>query len=120
MRIAAGLACCTLTSLFLTDWRPRPVNAVPPLYDPRFEHDACGVGFIAATAGRPGDTHLIAHISTFLASSPRAVSAATPPTDRLLWPLRSAFVGHSAVQARRDAQRCSMTSTAQVPGASAS
>src|SRR5690606_16942970 len=51
LRIAAGLACCTLTSLFLTDWRPRPVNAVPPLYDPRFEHDACGVGFIAARDG---------------------------------------------------------------------
>ena len=27
------------------------MNAVPPLYDPRFEHDACGVGFIAARDG---------------------------------------------------------------------
>ncbi|HXG39876.1 MAG TPA: hypothetical protein VNJ28_02945, partial [Candidatus Limnocylindrales bacterium] len=23
----------------------------PPLYDPRFEHDACGVGFVADVAG---------------------------------------------------------------------
>ncbi len=34
----------------------RPVAAMPaipdaPLYDPRFEHDACGVGFVAETAG---------------------------------------------------------------------
>jgi len=39
--------------------RPAPaVPAIPaaPLYDPRFEHDACGVGFVAETgrAGREG------------------------------------------------------------------
>jgi len=28
---------------------PRP----PGLYDPRFEHDACGIGFVADSAGRP-------------------------------------------------------------------
>src|SRR5438045_3955888 len=28
-------------------------RAQPPLYDPRFEHDACGVGFIADLSGRP-------------------------------------------------------------------
>ena len=25
-----------------------------PLYDPRFEHDACGVGFVADAGGRGG------------------------------------------------------------------
>ena len=25
-----------------------------PLYDPRFEHDACGVGFVADAGGRNG------------------------------------------------------------------
>jgi glutamate synthase (ferredoxin) len=27
--------------------------SVPPLYDPRFEHDACGVGFVAHVLGQP-------------------------------------------------------------------
>ncbi|MBI3980006.1 MAG: glutamate synthase large subunit [Chloroflexi bacterium] len=31
----------------------RPAAAYPPLYDPAFEHDACGVGFVADLAGRP-------------------------------------------------------------------
>src|SRR5579883_1306875 len=30
----------------------------PPLYDPRHEHDACGVGFVASIAGRPSHTVL--------------------------------------------------------------
>src|SRR6188472_2998207 len=30
----------------------RPIPA--PLYDPRFEHDACGVGFVADAGGRSG------------------------------------------------------------------
>ena len=33
--------------------RPLPFSALPAaggLYDPRFEHDACGVGFVAETA----------------------------------------------------------------------
>ncbi|MDQ1382820.1 MAG: hypothetical protein QOG65_199, partial [Actinomycetota bacterium] len=25
---------------------------LPPLYDPRFEHDACGVGFVVDMKGR--------------------------------------------------------------------
>ena len=29
---------------------PRPSG----LYDPRFEHDACGVGFVARLSGQPG------------------------------------------------------------------
>src|SRR6188472_1048440 len=29
---------------------PRPAD--PPLYDPSFEHDACGVGFVADAGGR--------------------------------------------------------------------
>ena len=28
--------------------------AVAGLYDPRFEHDACGVGFVADLSGRGG------------------------------------------------------------------
>jgi len=37
----------------------RPIDA--PLYDPRHEHDACGVGFIADTSGRHvGDTVALA------------------------------------------------------------
>ncbi len=31
---------------------------LPPLYDPRFEHDACGVGFVASIAGRASYTIL--------------------------------------------------------------
>ncbi len=30
-----------------------PAAAAPGLYDPRFEHDACGVGMVADLAGRP-------------------------------------------------------------------
>jgi len=30
---------------------------MPPLYDARFEHDACGIGFLADLSGRP--THRI-------------------------------------------------------------
>ena len=29
-----------------------PVDPAYPLYDPRFEHDACGVGFVAATSAK--------------------------------------------------------------------
>jgi glutamate synthase (ferredoxin) len=29
-------------------------NAQPPLYDPRFEHDNCGIGFVARIDGQPG------------------------------------------------------------------
>jgi glutamate synthase (ferredoxin) len=31
----------------------RPAGAEGTLYDPRFEHDACGVGFVADAAGKP-------------------------------------------------------------------
>ncbi|HEY3109252.1 MAG TPA: glutamate synthase central domain-containing protein, partial [Chloroflexota bacterium] len=31
----------------------RPAGAQGTLYDPRFEHDACGVGFVADVAGKP-------------------------------------------------------------------
>ena len=30
-------------------------RAAPPLYDERFEHDACGVGFVADAGGRSRD-----------------------------------------------------------------
>src|SRR5579883_3654521 len=29
-------------------------GAFPPLYDPRLEHDACGVGFVASISGARG------------------------------------------------------------------
>jgi len=35
------------------------LNGLPPqqgLYDPRFEHDACGIGFVASIAGKPSHT----------------------------------------------------------------
>ncbi len=35
-------------------WRPPPFSALPPasgLYDPRFEHDACGVSFVVDVTG---------------------------------------------------------------------
>src|SRR6185295_14796706 len=32
---------------------PRPGIPVAPLYDPRFEHDACGVGFVAESSAGP-------------------------------------------------------------------
>ena len=30
---------------------------LPPLYDPRFEHDACGVGFVVDMQGRKSHAH---------------------------------------------------------------
>ena len=30
-------------------------RATPPLYEERFEHDACGVGFVADAGGRSRD-----------------------------------------------------------------
>src|SRR6266511_1107428 len=30
----------------------RPGHTAPPLYDPSFEHDACGVGFVARVSGQ--------------------------------------------------------------------
>src|SRR5919204_3669962 len=30
------------------------LRSYPSLYDPRFEHDACGTGFVARVDGRPG------------------------------------------------------------------
>ena len=35
--------------------RPGPRRTEPPLYDGRFEHDACGVGFVADAGGRSRD-----------------------------------------------------------------
>jgi glutamate synthase domain-containing protein 1 len=35
-----------------------PAAPYPPLYDPRHEHDACGVGFVASIAGRRSHTVL--------------------------------------------------------------
>ncbi len=35
--------------------RPGPRRTEPPLYDARFEHDACGVGFVADAGGRSRD-----------------------------------------------------------------
>ncbi len=35
------------------DTRFRPLSADYPLYDPRFEHDACGTGFVANISGQP-------------------------------------------------------------------
>jgi glutamate synthase domain-containing protein 2/glutamate synthase domain-containing protein 1/glutamate synthase domain-containing protein 3 len=34
---------------------PSRRRAEPPLYDPRYEHDACGVGFVADASGRSRD-----------------------------------------------------------------
>ena len=37
-----------------TGWRPPPFSALPEahgLYDPRFEHDACGVSFVVDITG---------------------------------------------------------------------
>jgi glutamate synthase (ferredoxin) len=53
--------------------RPRdPGRTVPeiphaPLYDPGFEHDACGVGFVADTCGRRS-TQVVAHALAALAA----------------------------------------------------
>src|SRR5437868_12356398 len=40
----------TATDSTLSSGLPRSVG----LYDPRFEHDACGVGFVARLSGEPG------------------------------------------------------------------
>src|SRR6202011_2165319 len=44
--------------LFLFRWHVARYSPLLPrpsgLYDPRFEHDACGVGFVARLSGQPG------------------------------------------------------------------
>ena len=40
---------------------PSPLPPAAGLYDPRFEHDACGVGFIARIDGKP--THQVLRLA---------------------------------------------------------
>src|SRR5919198_137381 len=45
----------------------RPQRSLRGLYDPRFEHDACGIGFVARLSGAP--THdILAKALTALAN----------------------------------------------------
>ena len=49
----------------------------PGLYDSRFEHDACGVGFIADLTGRPGHdvvSKALTALATWNTAGPRAVT----------------------------------------------
>ena len=82
----------------------------PPLYDPRFEHDACGVGFVADAGGRAHDRVLSLALSGLAALGPRGAFGAdgtTPDGAGILLPLEPVVLARLAGPraARRDRGR---------------
>jgi len=56
-------------------------SALPPkqgLYDPQFEHDACGVGFVVDIAGRKSNDIVGGHFKYSSTCSTAAPKAARP------------------------------------------
>src|SRR6188508_3807720 len=83
---------------------PRPRRRfATPLYDPRFEHDACGVGFVADAGGRSRDRVLplalaglasLAHRGAFGADGESSDGAGVAlPLDRSILGLIGADLG---------------------------
>src|SRR5664279_5543877 len=54
------------------------VNANPGLYDPAFEHDACGVAFVATLRGTPGRDIVDAGLTALLNLDHRGAVGAEP------------------------------------------
>ena len=76
--------------------RRRPRRNEPPLYDARFEHDACGVGFVADAGGDAGDQVLPLALKGLGALGHRgAFGADVRPRDGagILLPLEPSVVG---------------------------
>ena len=53
---------------------------LPPLYDPRFEHDACGVGFVVDIKGRRSHTIVDQALTAVCCLSHRGAAGAEPDT----------------------------------------
>ncbi len=53
---------------------------LPPLYDPRFEHDACGVGFVVDMKGRKSHTIVDQALTAVCCLSHRGAAGAEPDT----------------------------------------
>jgi glutamate synthase (NADPH) large chain len=53
---------------------------LPPLYDPRFEHDACGVGFVVDIKGRKSHTIVDQALTAVCCLSHRGAAGAEPDT----------------------------------------
>src|SRR6185295_11162011 len=74
----------------------RPLN---PLYDPRYEHDACGVGFVADAGGRSRQRVLPLALAGLGSLGHRGAFAADGLSSDgagLLLPLESSLLSHLA------------------------
>src|SRR5271165_3872104 len=74
-----GAGCTTTTEHFMTSQIKQPPKAVG-LYDPRFEHDACGVGMVARLDNRPTHEVLSRAIAALENLEHRGASGADPCT----------------------------------------
>src|SRR5436190_6244784 len=53
---------------------------LPPLYDPRFEHDACGVGFVVDMKGRKSHAIVDEALTAVCCLNHRGAAGAEPDT----------------------------------------
>src|SRR5271165_3950203 len=74
-----GAGCTTTTEHFMTSQIKQPPKAVG-LYDPRFEHDACGVGMVARLDNQPTHEVLTKAITALENLEHRGASGADPCT----------------------------------------
>ena len=59
---------------------PTPNRPTPGLYDPRFEHDACGVGLVADLSGRRGHSTIAQALTVLRNLDHRGAKGADPDT----------------------------------------
>ena len=57
-----------------------PERELPPLYDPRFEHDACGVGFVVDMQGRASHSIVEQALTAVCCLNHRGAAGAEPDT----------------------------------------
>ena len=57
-----------------------PDRELPPLYDPRFEHDACGVGFVVDMQGRKSHAIVDQALTAVCCLNHRGAAGAEPDT----------------------------------------
>src|SRR5262252_3917769 len=57
-----------------------PDRELPPLYDPRFEHDACGVGFVVDMQGRKSHGIVDQALTAVCCLNHRGAAGAEPDT----------------------------------------
>ncbi len=70
----------TLTPDFEDDMVYRDSRELPPLYDPRFEHDACGVGFVVDMRGRKSHAIVDQALTAVCCLNHRGAAGAEPDT----------------------------------------